>query len=49
MEEKLTQLYSTLTLIETKGESSKVMADCLRFLEQVIKELKEAEVEKESK
>lgn len=36
MPEKLTKLYNTLLTIETKGESTKIMADCLRFLEQTI-------------
>ena len=31
-------LYNTMTGIETKGESTKVMADCLRFIENKIKE-----------
>lgn len=38
MVEKLTKLYNTLTLIETKGESTKLMADCLRFLERTVAE-----------
>ena len=38
MAEKLTQLYSTLTLIETKGENTKIMAECIKFLEQLITE-----------
>ena len=31
-------LYNTMKDIETKGESTKVMADCLRFIENKIKE-----------
>ena len=31
-------LYNTMKYIETKGESTKVMADCLRFIENKIKE-----------
>lgn len=31
-------LYNTMKDIETKGESTKVMADCLRFIEQKIQE-----------
>ena len=38
MVENLTKLYNTLTLVETKGESTKLMADCLRFLERTIAE-----------
>ena len=33
---ELNKLYNTLSLIETKGESTKIMADCLRFVEQMI-------------
>lgn len=36
MEEKLKRLYNTLLTIETKGESTKIMADCLRYTEQMI-------------
>lgn len=35
MEEKLTKLYNTLMLVETKGESTKVMAQCLNYLLQL--------------
>ena len=31
-------LYNTMVDIETKGGSTKVMADCLRFIENKIKE-----------
>lgn len=40
METKLTRLYNTLVTIETKGESTKTMADCLRYIEQMVTELK---------
>lgn len=40
---KLTTLHNTLSLIETKGNNTKIMAECLRFTEQLI-----AEVEKNS-
>ena len=40
MIENLTKLYNTLLLVETKGESTKVMAGCLRFTEQMIQEAK---------
>ena len=33
---ELNKLYNTLSLVETKGESTKIMADCLRFIEQMI-------------
>lgn len=45
MEEKLTKLYNTLNLIETKGESTKYMGDCLKYIEQIIKEIREADTE----
>lgn len=39
MVEKLTTLRNTLSLIETKGENTKIMAECLRFTEQLIAEV----------
>lgn len=39
METKLRRLYNTLLLIETKGDSTKIMGECLRFTEQLIKEV----------
>lgn len=38
MEEKLRKLYNTLATIETRGAATITMADCLRFLEQIIVE-----------
>ena len=38
MGENLKKLYNTLLLIETKGESTKIMAECLRFAEGMINE-----------
>ena len=32
--EELVKLYNTLSMIETKGESTKIMAQCLQFIEQ---------------
>ena len=43
MKNKLIQLTNTLALVETKGESTKIMAQCLAFAEQLIKECAEAE------
>lgn len=40
MEIKLAKLYNTLCLISTKGDETKLMADCLKFIEQTIAELK---------
>lgn len=45
MDENLAKLYNTLSLIETKGESTKIMGECLRFLEQMIKDEKENKVQ----
>lgn len=36
MKEQLRSLYNTLALIETKGENTKIMADCLRYVEGMI-------------
>jgi hypothetical protein len=38
MPEKLTKLYNTLSLIETKGESTKHMAACLNYIQQLVAE-----------
>ena len=38
MKERLIQLLNTMSLIETKGESTLVMADCLKFLRDCIQE-----------
>ena len=38
MKEKLINLKNVLALIETKGENTKIMADCLRYTEQLINE-----------
>ena len=46
MKEELTNLFNTLCQIETKGQSSIIMGDCLRDLEQLIN--KSDETEKES-
>lgn len=34
----LRMLYNTLCMIETKGENTKMMAECLAFIQQKIKE-----------
>lgn len=38
MEQKLRALYNTLALIETKGESTKLMAQCLNYIDNLMKE-----------
>jgi hypothetical protein len=50
MPEKLRKLYNTLALIETKGDSTKLMAQCMLYTEQLIaeaaaEEAKRAEVQ----
>lgn len=40
MGDKLAKLYNTLALIETRGENTKIMAQCLNFIEQMIQEEK---------
>ena len=39
----LAKLYNTLKLIDTKGDSTIYMADCLRFIEQMIAKAKSTE------
>lgn len=41
MSEDLIKLYNTLKLVETRGDSTLTMADCLHFLEQLIERSKE--------
>lgn len=41
MTDDLVKLYNTLKLVETRGDSTVTMADCLRFLEQLIERSKE--------
>ena len=43
MIENLQKLYNTMILIETKGDSTKTMADCLRFIEKMIVEAEQTE------
>lgn len=37
--EDLIKLYRTLVLVETKGESTKIMAQCLQYIEQQVQML----------
>ena len=37
--EDLIKLHNTLSMVETKGESTKIMAQCLQFIEQKAQEL----------
>ena len=41
MEEKLMNLLKFMSMIETKGESTEIMADCRRYLRQLIAECHE--------
>ena len=45
MVENLEKLYNTLLLVETKGASTKIMGECLKFTEQLINEAKQRENE----
>ena len=38
MKDNLVKLYNTLSLIETKGENTKIMAQCLQFIEQLLQD-----------
>ena len=42
----LTKLYNTLMLIETKGENTKLMAQCLNFVLQLVNQCKADEQRK---
>lgn len=46
MDEKLQKLYNTLLLIETRGESTKIMGECLKYTEQMITEIREENTKK---
>ena len=45
MKQNLVKLYNTMNLIETKGENTKIMAQCLVFLEGIIREVDNAKNE----
>lgn len=48
MKDKLTRLRNTLSLIETRGESTMIMAECLQFIGQCINECEEKDTKLES-
>ena len=48
MIENLQKLYNTMLLIETKGDSTKTMADCLRFIERMIADVEQPETNVDS-
>ena len=39
MKENLIKLYNTLGMIETKGENTKIMAQCLQFIEKLVQDI----------
>lgn len=43
MKEKLAKLYNTMNLITTKGRDTKIMAECLNYIEKLIEEEQEKE------
>ena len=43
--EQLIKIYNTMLLIETKGENTLIMADCLRALKDIIISKSEAKEE----
>lgn len=53
MKEKLIQLRNAMVLIETRGQSTIIMADCLKYIDQLItecdnpEELSKTDVEQE--
>lgn len=47
--EQLTRIYNTMLEISTKGESTLVMADCLRALEQTVINIKQNPILSEEK
>lgn len=46
MKEKLAKLYNTMSMIETKGRNTKIMAECLGFVEGLIKQEQQKETKK---
>lgn len=49
MKEDLIKLRNTMGLIETKNESTKLMAQCLNFVEDLIRKSEEADKMEESR
>ena len=44
---KLKTLHNTLCLVETKGNNTVIMGDCLRFLSECIQEIEQTPTEPE--
>lgn len=49
MRNNLVKLYNTMLMIETKGENTKIMADCLRFVQQLIEDEKKTTASDDTK
>lgn len=49
MKEQLVGIFNTLKMVETRGDSSILMADCLRAMAQVISTIPEKEDKEETK
>ena len=47
MKQDLRSLFNTLCQVETKGQSTIVMGDCLKFLEQLINKIPEEQSDAE--
>lgn len=45
MKEQLIRILNTLMLVETKGENTLIMADCIRALQQLAQELQQKQKE----
>lgn len=46
--EDLAKLYNTLSMVETKGNSTKIMGQCLQFIEQKMNEPEDRPVPEET-
>lgn len=49
LSEDLIKLHNTLALIETKGESTKIMAQCMVFVEQLAANVRTSETQASQK
>jgi hypothetical protein len=45
MKDKLMAIFNTMKMVETKGESTLIMADCMRELAKVINDIPNVESE----
>jgi len=48
MKDKLTAVFNTLKIVETKGDSTLIMADCLRELAKLINEMEQSNDESDT-